>query len=120
MTDTSPYTNALALLRRHRLETEERLAGLTSAYADIVESSKESNADDEHDPEGTTIAFERSQVAALIAQARDHLAEVDSAEARVSEGTYGVCEGCGEPIAPERLEVRPFARTCVRCARSQK
>nr|WP_231134935.1 TraR/DksA C4-type zinc finger protein [Motilibacter deserti] len=31
-------------------------------------------------------------------------------------GTYGRCEVCGEPIPAERLEVRPSARTCVRCA----
>ena len=82
----------------------------------MVEASRDSNADDEHDPEGSTIAFERSQVGALVDQARAHLAEVDAALERVEDGTYGVCESCGQPIAPARLEARPVARTCITCA----
>ncbi|WP_238694222.1 TraR/DksA family transcriptional regulator [Nocardioides daphniae] len=78
-------------------------------------ASLDTNADDEHDPEGATIAFERSQVAALATQARRQLEEVDEALARVDAGTYGVCERCGGPIPAARLEARPLARTCVTC-----
>jgi RNA polymerase-binding transcription factor DksA len=103
-------------LTDERARTLERLADLTGDYAGIVAASVDSNADDEHDPEGSTIAFERSQVGALVAQARAHLDEIDAALARVERGDYGVCESCGEPIAPARLEARPVARTCIRCA----
>ena len=103
-------------LAEERRRTEERLADLTGDYAGIVEASADSNADDEHDPEGSTIAFGRSQVGALVKQARVHLAEVDAALGRVEDGTYGVCESCGQPIAPGRLEARPVARTCITCA----
>ena len=96
--------------------TTERLAALTGDYAGIVEASKDSNADDEHDPEGSTIAFERSQVGTLVEDARHQLAEVDAARARLADGTYGTCEQCGEPIGEGRLEARPTARTCIRCA----
>jgi RNA polymerase-binding transcription factor DksA len=82
----------------------------------MVAASEGSNADDEHDPEGATIAFERSQVGTLARQARDHLREVDAALARLDDGTYGRCEVCGEPIPGPRLEARPVARTCVGCA----
>jgi RNA polymerase-binding transcription factor DksA len=99
-----------------RQRTQERLADLSGDYAGIVEASADSNADDEHDPEGSTIAFERSQVGALVDQARVHLAEVDAALGRVEDGTYGVCESCGGSIAPARLEARPVARTCISCA----
>ena len=85
--------------------------------SDLFEASRASNADDEHDPEGATIAFERQQVAALLESARRRLADVDAALARRAEGRYGICEGCGRPIAPERLAVRPSARTCIDCAR---
>jgi RNA polymerase-binding transcription factor DksA len=81
-----------------------------------VAASADSNADDEHDPEGSTIAFERSQVGALINQARRHLAELDAAEERLRAGSYGCCESCGRPIPAARLEARPVARTCVSCA----
>jgi RNA polymerase-binding transcription factor DksA len=112
--------DAQALLQAERLATEQRLAGLTGTFTDIVDASQSSNADDEHDPEGATIAFERSQVGALITQARDHLAELDAAEARLADGSYGICESCGRPIAPERLEARPVARTCVTCAAGRR
>ena len=98
--------------------TSERLAALTGDYAGIVEASKDSNADDEHDPEGSTIAFERSQVGTLVEDARHQLAEVDAAKARLADGTYGTCEECGGPIGEGRLEARPTARTCIRCAAS--
>lgn len=108
--------------RRRRLEAERdeevaRLAGLSDDYAGVVAASLNANADDEHDPEGATIAFERSQIGAFVVQVQEHLAEIRAALARLDEGTYGVCEQCGEPIGDERLQARPEARTCIRCAR---
>jgi DnaK suppressor protein len=108
--------DARGALVEQRSRVEARLADLLGDYTGIVEASADSNADDEHDPEGSTIAFERSQVGALVAQTRAHLAEIDAALTRLSAGTYGVCERCGGPIAPERLEARPVARTCITCA----
>jgi RNA polymerase-binding transcription factor DksA len=80
-----------------------------------VEASLGSNADDEHDPEGATIAFERSQVGSLVRQARQHLGELEAALRRVDDATYGVCEGCGGPVPAARLQARPVARRCVGC-----
>ena len=85
----------------------------------MVDAGDGTNIDDEHDPEGATIAFERAQVAALIEQARTRLTDLDRAlESLQAEGrdAYGVCEVCGEPIAAGRLEARPSARTCISCA----
>ena len=96
-----------------RRSTEERLARLRDDYAGVVAASRDTNADDEHDPEGQTIAYERSQTGALIRQAEQHLVEIDAALDRVDAGTYGTCELCGRPISPARLEARPTARTCV-------
>jgi RNA polymerase-binding transcription factor DksA len=93
-----------------------RLDSLSADHASVVAASLDTNADDEHDPEGTTIAFERSQIGALVKQVRHHLAEVDAALARVEAGTYGVCEGCGSPVGDARLEALPAARLCIRCA----
>jgi DnaK suppressor protein len=81
-----------------------------------VEASRDSNADDEHDPEGATIAFERSQLSALLRQAREHLDEVEAAQRRLRDGSYGRCEVCGAAIAAARLAARPVASTCVGCA----
>jgi DnaK suppressor protein len=107
------------LPRRQLLEERERtrlrLTALRGDHAGIVEASRNSNADDEHDPEGATIAFERSQVAALTRQAADRLVEVEAALGRLDDGTYGVCERCGRSIEPTRLQARPTARTHVSC-----
>jgi DnaK suppressor protein len=110
-------THAIALLDDERQAARTLLATLTRDFTGIVAASADSNADDEHDPEGSTIAFERSQVGALIEQAERRIAEIDAARARVDEGTYGRCEVCGKPIADQRLEARPVARTCVECAK---
>jgi DnaK suppressor protein len=94
-----------------------QIAALTAEFDAVVDASRASNADDEHDPEGATIAFERQQLAALLESTRRRLADVEAALARRSEGTYGICEACGRPIAPGRLEARPAARACIDCAR---
>ena len=93
-----------------------QISTLTREFEDVVAASRASNADDEHDPEGATIAFERQQVAALLEAARQRLAEVEAALDRREAGGYGVCEVCVRPIPEERLAARPAARTCVSCA----
>lgn len=104
------------LLRTERDRAAARIASLTSDLGDIIDATAGANTDDEHDPEGSTIAFERAQVLALIAAARDRLQQIDQALARVDAGTYGTCQRCSQPIASERLAARPAAAYCVRCA----
>ncbi len=103
-----------ALLAERQLALQ-RLAALTSDFDEVVAASRDTNADDEHDPEGATIAFERSQVSAIVLLVEGHLAEVEAAIGRLDTGDYGACETCGDPIAKARLEARPTARTCVGC-----
>ena len=113
MTD---HAAIVAQLHDERERATSLLASLTRDFTGIVDASADSNADDEHDPEGSTIGFERSQVSTLIEQARTRLTEIDAATARVADGTYGTCEVCGAPIPAGRLEARPVARTCTTCA----
>lgn len=90
-----------------------RLASMTTDLESLFAASADSNADDEHDPEGQTIAYERSQLTALIQGAQDHLAGIDASLLRVELGTYGMCEVCHRPIPAARLDARPTARTCI-------
>jgi RNA polymerase-binding transcription factor DksA len=103
-------------LLRLRAGTEAEAATLARSLEALFAASRDSNADDEHDPEGATIGFERAQLTALLAGARQRIAEVDDALRRVDTATYGRCERCGQPIAGERLAARPFARCCMACA----
>lgn len=109
-------TSAAARLRSLLARNAEHVAALHRQHEEVVAASLASNADDEHDPEGSTIAFERAQVATLLAQARRTTVELAEALARVERGEYGRCEGCGGAISSGRLEARPDARTCIGCA----
>jgi DnaK suppressor protein len=104
------------MLAAERAEVLGRVRALSSSLEDIVSASLSANADDEHDPEGSTIAFERAQVAALLAQATAHLTESTEALRLLEAGGYGHCERCGAAIARERLLARPTAHTCIDCA----
>ena len=109
-----PGAERAAVLQRLLDENAEQLAALERQRAEVVAASVDSNADDEHDPEGATIAFERQQLAALTSQLLRTRQELQAA---VDDGAaYGTCRSCGRDIGVERLAARPFARTCVRCA----
>ncbi len=94
-----------------------RLASLEREFGGIVAAARDVGTDDEHDPEGATLAFERQHVAALAGAAREDLAEIQAALARLADGSYGTCQVCGARISAERLAARPAARTCVGCVR---
>jgi RNA polymerase-binding transcription factor len=111
---------AHARLAAERTRALQHLADLTHDFDAVVAASRDTNADDEHDPEGATIAFERSQIEALARQAQHHLAEIDAALSRLDSGSYGTCEVCGAPIGEHRLEARPAARVCILCAASSR
>jgi DnaK suppressor protein len=66
--------------------------------------------------EGTSIAIERFADVAIHGQVLQQLAAVDKAIARLDDGSFGICPGCGRPIAIARLDVIPWAATCVACA----
>jgi DnaK suppressor protein len=107
-----------AALSAEREQVLARLAGLERDLAGSIEAAQAANADDEHDPEGATIAYERQQVAAHIAYAQDQLRQVDAALGRLDAGSYGTCVACGRAIPPARLAARPAATTCIDCASS--
>jgi RNA polymerase-binding transcription factor DksA len=109
-------TDVRALLLAERAATLARLASMTDEFEEIVASAAGSNSDDEHDPEGSTVAYERAQVAALLREARAMLDDLERALAKFEAGRYGECESCGAEIAPARLAARPAARNCIACA----
>lgn len=105
-----------ARLDELRRVTRRRAVDLAASFDGIVDAASDVATDDEHDPEGHTIAWERQQIAALLEEAATTLAEIDAALDRLDAGTYGTCRSCGRPIAPERLEALPATPLCVGCA----
>ena len=104
------------LLRTERTRAGQRIAALEREFADLAEAAGAAGTDDEHDPEGATLAFERQHAAALLDAAREQLTAIDAALQRLEAGRYGICQRCGQPIGEERLAARPAAVTCIRCA----
>lgn len=76
----------------------------------------DATADDEHDPEGSTLSGEWQRIDALRRATQAERAALEAALVRMDAGTYGVCARCGRAIPAERLEIRPSALTCVACA----
>ena len=62
--------------------------------------------------------FEQQRDLALRDHNEQHLAAIDAALARLDGGTFGSCTSCHRPIAPERLEARPWAALCIDCQRA--
>jgi DnaK suppressor protein len=108
-----PYPELVEVERR---TTQERIASLHREVQEIMEATAGANTDDEHDPEGSTIAFERERVSALLHDAEDYLEHLTRAAAKLLEGTFGSCEVCNGSISAERLAALPAARTCIACA----
>jgi DnaK suppressor protein len=67
--------------------------------------------------DGTAQAVERITQVDVAKKLDAKLRDVERALTKLEEGTYGVCDSCGEPIAPERLEAIPWAVFCMACAR---
>jgi len=97
------------LLEQERAELRRQLAEL--GFGDAGTLNYDSNFAD-----SSQVTAERGEAEALAGELRDALDEVEAAIARLSEGTYGNCEQCGQPIAPARLEAMPAARLCISCA----
>jgi RNA polymerase-binding transcription factor DksA len=123
MTDKAKPVKVIAGAAKFRatlatLETDalRDIADLGGNIDSIVSARQDSNSDDEHDPEGTTLAFERSQSDALLRQTEQRLKDILAARARLETGTFGTCATCGAPIAHGRLVARPYASTCINCA----
>ncbi len=90
---------------------------LTASFADLAETADASPPDDEHDPEGHTIAFERSQLTSQRDGYLRAIAELTAAEFRLGDTQSTLCEKCNQPIPFERRLAVPTTTHCIECAR---
>lgn len=75
-----------------------------------------SQFDNPHDLEELALIDIIEDMGIAVADIRkQELEKIDEAIRKIDDGTYGVCEQCGEDIEEERLKVMPFAEYCVRC-----
>ena len=110
------------LEERERLQRELAAYGVSGSLSSGSDLSAWDNASlGNHLADDATEVFEQEKNLTLERNLRQMLEEVNYALAKLDEGTYGVCEACGRPIAPERLEALPHATLCIACkARAER
>ncbi|SRR5579884_1283167 len=92
----------LSQMEEHQVRTEEKPVADISGYEDdLVDVATET--------------FEREKGLALESSVQGMLQMVEEALRKIRQGTYGVCEGCGQSIDANRLRAIPYARLCIRC-----
>jgi RNA polymerase-binding protein DksA len=101
---------------RELLETER--ARIAETLAVMREDGQRTMEDEVGVPGGVgadtaSFTLDRELGSGLADGAEQTLAQIERALARLDAGTYGVCERCGEPINPERLQARPAATLCI-------
>ena len=103
-------------LEQRRTELEGELASLTAVPRDpMVAVSFGKRIGD-----GTTEAVDRLNRVGAANSIAATLADVERALEKLSDGTYGICDDCGEAITEERLEAIPWATLCISCARRRR
>ena len=100
-----------AVLDAKRRELEAQLAAMSAPQGEAGGISFGKRVG-----EGTSMAVDRISSVAAHERMQDMLADVRRAQAKLADDTYGTCDACGEPIAPDRLEALPWAVRCVRDA----
>jgi DnaK suppressor protein len=97
-----------AALAAKRTELESELAQLSAPAGDVgtIPFGKRVG-------EGTSMAVDRLSLVSSHDQLQVMLVDVARAQVKLGEGSYGRCDACGEPIAPARLEARPWAVRCI-------
>jgi len=105
----------LAYFKKNLVETQRRLleeVGKSALYKDQEDDSIKDLGDQ------ATSAYTREFLFELGNGDRRLLKEVTTALRKIEDGSFGLCERCGEPIAEKRLEALPFARYCIGCQRT--
>lgn len=108
MSSDAPSVDVRALLEQERRELREQLTELGFGEGGLTY--------DANFADSSQVTAERGEAEALASSLRETLGEVEHALAKLDAGTYGVCEGCRQPINPARLEAKPAARHCIGCA----
>ena len=111
--DTAEYRTRLEeekarLLHAVNFLEKENQGSISDELGELAEGGT-----DNHLGDTATAMFDRELEEGLEEGAKETLIEIDAALQRIEAGTYGICEGCGKPIAAERLSALPWARLCI-------
>lgn len=110
---TDEVRAALAAKRQQVGDELDRLAEQLASFG--VEQELESGGVGNHLAEDGSNVQEQEQILVISGDLRDVLTQVDDALERLDDGTFGICQRCGKPINPERLEAFPYVALCIEC-----
>lgn len=105
-------------LMTHAAELRAEIATLSADIDEQTADAVGATGDDVADTGSR--AFQREHDVQIVLNARDLLAQDERALHRMSQGAYGICEGCEQPIAKGRLQAHPGATLCVGCKTEQE
>jgi DnaK suppressor protein len=110
---------------RRRLESErtrvvEARQHLIDDTSRSMEDAVDEDGNDSHLGDSASETLDREMELSIGDNAGHLLESIDAALARIADGTYGKCERCGQPIAPDRLEALPWATKCIECKRLEE
>lgn len=108
-------------LLTQRDELDQQLKDIEEAAFNATQSemSGEVGYDEDYADAGSA-TFEREKDLSIVNNVLDMLGKVNKALEKIDEGSYGVCENCGEPIELARLKALPNALLCLKCKRSEE
>ncbi len=116
--DTDRFRDALL---EERKRVEAAIANLHEENpGSISDETGDDSMYDNHLADTATVTYDRELDYTLEENSEHVLSAIDAALKRIDEGTYGICTNCGQPIAPERLEARPWATLCIDCQRQRE
>lgn len=114
----SPYPKSFLKAQLQRLRDErdnliDQMSGVQKEQLRQQDSGAEASGLGDHLADAGNCSYDRDYALSLLSKEQGDLKDIDDAIARIEEGSYGVCEGCGETIPQLRLEARPAARYTV-------
>jgi RNA polymerase-binding protein DksA len=105
-------------LTEHREKVAATLAAQEEDLAQLMRDAGDGAGHDQADMGATS--FERDHELIVVNNEREKLAQIDRALARISDGTYGICESCGNPIGKMRVMAFPRATLCLTCKQREE
>ncbi len=115
--DTEHFKQRLLDERRR---AQEALDYIHEENRSQLEDEHEEIQSDNHPGDMATSTFDRELDATLEGNEERLLQAIDAALQRIEDGTYGICQNCGQPIGEERLEALPWTTRCIDCKRREE
>lgn len=103
------------MLEAERDRLTDEIRAIEEHLPEVEQISVDASGYDENLADVASDTFEREKGIAIENSVQDLLQQVEEALDRIEEGTYGVCQMCGQPIHPDRLHALPYARLCIHC-----